>query len=190
MCGNRHVASHTIGRETVSEHVARLEGMKHGLMVVGVAAVGELHSGCSVPRHTDEPRVAAQLMKALEKVDPDVVPVSFIQELKDLLQTYMNNGAADQSFVVSLNKLLLRYNSKPVLHGTSQKLPANLGVVTIVEDEATSQVRSSGKQTQVNIQGWVTQQVLGSTQQADSANAKIAKASTQQTGPCKGKCSN
>lgn len=83
-------------------------------------------------------QVLEKLMGAMEKVNGDL-PLSLIQELKDLLQTYMDNGAYDETFVTLLNKMLLKYSKNTE---TDRKLPAELGVVTLVEEEATMNVQA------------------------------------------------
>ncbi len=83
-------------------------------------------------------QVLEKLMAAMEKVNGDL-PLSLIQELKDLLQTYTTNGAQDETFVTLLNKMLLKYGKNIPTDG---KLPSELGVVTLFEEEATMNVHS------------------------------------------------
>jgi flagellin-specific chaperone FliS len=79
-----------------------------------------------------------KLMGAFEKLEGDL-PLSMIQELRDLLQTYVSNGVYDRNFVLLLNRMLLKFGKN--LPG-SGKLPSELGLVTLIEDEATPPVRS------------------------------------------------
>ncbi len=104
-----------------------------------------------------------KLMTAMEKVDGDL-PVSLIQELRDLLQTYVDNGAYDHSFVELLNKMLLKYGKDAVNGKSSSSLPDSLGVVTIVEDDATPPVDAAAPQQE---QSLLTQQDCTGTEQCN-----------------------
>jgi|GEM_PF-1486043 len=85
-----------------------------------------------------------KLMGAMEKINGDL-PLDLIQELRDLLQTYLVNGAYDDSFVSMLNKMLVKYSKNSTTDG---RLPAQLGVLTLVEEDATPPVQS--QETQVS----------------------------------------
>ena len=84
-----------------------------------------------------------KLMGAFEAMK-DYVPVKLVQELKDLLQTYLDNGAADHEFVDMLNKILLKYDrsGSSSKYSDSTKLPSSLGMVMIVEEDATPSSQS------------------------------------------------
>lgn len=84
-------------------------------------------------------QVLEKLMAALEKMNGGV-PFSLIQELRDLLQTYVDSGAYDDNFIDLLNSMLMKYG-KNVQKRT--KLPSKLGVVTIIEENATPEVRAT-----------------------------------------------
>lgn len=137
-------------------------------------------------------QVLEKLMNALEKVNSDV-PLSLIQELRDLLQTYMDNGAYDNTFISLLNKIVQKYGKQLPADGNG-KLPSQLGVVTIVEDDATPPVEAlDGKKSgDVNTdlsgaaaqdpastvpatQEVLTQQQMSSTQQKDAADVDHKK---------------
>ncbi len=69
------------------------------------------------------------------------VPIVLLQQMKDLLQTYMADGAFDKEFVAILNKLLQKNSSKnSVEEATTNpaKLPEKLGVVQLVEHTISS----------------------------------------------------
>lgn len=66
------------------------------------------------------------------------LPVVLLQQLKDLLQTYMADGAFDREFVALLNKLLQKSNNK-VLTEAQAKLPEELGFVKLVDEEVSSE---------------------------------------------------
>lgn len=84
-----------------------------------------------------------KLMVAFEKVEGGL-PLGLIQELQDILQTYMDNGAYDESFARLLNKMLVEYGRND--DGGESKLPTDLGVVTIVEEDATKAVQSQNEE--------------------------------------------
>jgi len=89
-------------------------------------------------------QVLKKLMAAMEKMNDDL-PIGMIQELRDVLETYMDEGAYDEVFVSLLNKMLLKYGMDTT--GGGEKLPTELGVLTIVEEDATKPVQS-----QINLQ--------------------------------------
>jgi len=86
-----------------------------------------------------------KLMNAMEKVNSSL-PLDLIQELRDLLQTYMDNGAYDHAFITMLNRMLMKYGGNAAPLGG--KLPSELGVLTLVEDPATPSVQSGDAQSQ------------------------------------------
>lgn len=94
-------------------------------------------------------KVLEKLVVALEKVDVEL-PLSLIQELRDLLQTYVDNGTYDDTFVGLLNKMLTKYG-KEVSGGVEGKLPSELGMVTIVEEDATRAVHAQTTQQKVPV---------------------------------------
>ncbi len=116
--------------------------------------------------------ILEKLLAAMEKMNSDL-PLSLIQELRDLLQTYIVNGGYDQTFVNLLNKMLLKYDASA---DSNSKLPSELGVVTIVEEDATPPVQ--GKATQETIQS-STQQTQQQTQQSGPKKPS-SKCGTQQ----------
>ncbi len=64
------------------------------------------------------------------------IPVVLLQQMKDLLQTYLSDGAFDKEFVAVLNKLLQKSTNKPYMDaGAPSKLPEDLGVVKLFEGQ-------------------------------------------------------
>jgi hypothetical protein len=112
--------------------------------------------------------VLQKLMTSVEKAN-GFLPLGQIQSLRNFLMTYMDDGAYDQNFVRMLNNLLVRYGKNVF---DPQKLPSELGVVTIVDEEdATPAVQDDS--TGVSDQATVTatqQQVL--TQQGGSGGCQ------------------
>lgn len=84
-------------------------------------------------------QLLTKLMSAFEKVEGGL-PLGLIQELRDLLQTYTDSVAYDESFAKLLNKMLREYGQDA--SGAEGKLPTELGIVTIVEEDATQDVQS------------------------------------------------
>lgn len=115
-------------------------------------------------------QVLKKLMNALEKVNGDL-PVSLIQELRDLLQTYMDGGAYDESFVELLNKMLVKYARNDV--STQKKLPSELGLVTIIEEDATREVQAKPVHAAPVKHPQTTQESCGSTEQCKSMTIKF-----------------
>lgn len=93
------------------------------------------------------PKVRALRYELLQKVitaSGDVegsVPIVLVEQMKDLLKTYLSDGAFDKEFVEVLNKLSQKINKKSSLEEAVRpvKLPEDLGVVKLVEHEISSE---------------------------------------------------
>jgi len=125
-------------------------------------------------------QVLEKLMTAMEKVNSDL-PMSLIQELRDLLQTYVDNGKYDDAFVQLLNKMLLKYG-KNVATGAKTKLPSELGVVTIVEEDATAAVKASAEQSSTQQNKVLPKQDGGATAAATAESVADSNTTQQSCG--------
>jgi hypothetical protein len=87
-------------------------------------------------RHT----ILDKLVSGLELM-PDAVPQKLVLELQDLLKTYLQENVRDEEFVTKMNRLLLRYGADTSVF-SALKFPEKIGIVTIIEDQATESVDS------------------------------------------------